>query len=303
MGGQIGAVAKLSLDEARACAMRALSLEPSLSAAHGHLGAIAACEGNWIESEGHYRRGFEGSAIEAMFYSAHLIHILFPTGHLTRATEEAEQAFNLAPASPLTNIQCALAASIAGDRERALARCVTAVELGFPESQPPLSAIRAQAACDQGLAAEAAKWMTLTMAPPLRAAGGAAVAELVYASICGDGSPEFAARAVDHLLQAPGVETVMSDWSVTAAIMIDWYTRLGFPDRAYGIADRMIDDWQQCGRLDVMSLMPIWTPQMLPFRRDPRFNGFVTRLGLIPYWEKFGPPDGCELRDRVLIVE
>jgi hypothetical protein len=193
-------------------------------------------------------------------------------------------------------------ASINGEHVRALEICATAIELGYSENQPPLTAVMAQAACAQGRFADAAKQMTLTLAPPLRAAGGASVADAVYAAIGGDGSAEFAARAIDHMLIAPGVETVTIDWSATAGIMIDWYTRLGFLDRAYTIADRIIDDWQQCGLLDVVSLMPIWIPELISFRRDPRFNGFVTRLGLIPYWEKYGPPDGCELRAGVLIV-
>jgi hypothetical protein len=40
---------------------------------------------------------------------------------------------------------------------------------------------------------------------------------------------------------------------------------------------------------------------MRRFRRDPRFQSFVARLGLIKYWEQCGPPDGSELRDGLLV--
>lgn len=41
---------------------------------------------------------------------------------------------------------------------------------------------------------------------------------------------------------------------------------------------------------------------MRPFRRDPRFAGYIKRLGrnLIEYWRKYGPPDDCELNGEAL---
>jgi hypothetical protein len=39
---------------------------------------------------------------------------------------------------------------------------------------------------------------------------------------------------------------------------------------------------------------------MSPFRRDVRFQDFVTRLGMMPYWNKNGPPDDCDLKDKRL---
>jgi TolB-like protein len=302
MGSQWGVVGLSSLSEVRHCALHALSLDPSLSEAHAILGSLAARSGDWIKAEDYFQSSIAGDPQGTLAYSGYAVHVHGPSGHLARAVKSAEFEFKLAPAAPFSNLDRALMASINGDHQRALEMCAMAVELGYAKNQPPLTAVLAQAACAQGRFAEAAKWMTLTLALPLQAAGGGAVADMVYGAIGGDGSPEFAARAVDHLLAAPGVETVMIDWSATGGIMIDWYTRLGRLDRAYAIANRLIIDWEQCGWLDVVSLMPIWIPELLPFRRDPRFNGFVTRLGLIPYWERFGPPDGCELRDRVLIV-
>jgi hypothetical protein len=41
-------------------------------------------------------------------------------------------------------------------------------------------------------------------------------------------------------------------------------------------------------------------PEMHSFRRDPRFQGFVTRLNLIGYWKQYGPPDDCALQDGKL---
>jgi hypothetical protein len=37
------------------------------------------------------------------------------------------------------------------------------------------------------------------------------------------------------------------------------------------------------------------------FRQCPRFQGLVSRLGLIGYWRQYGPPDGCGLHSDRLI--
>lgn len=34
--------------------------------------------------------------------------------------------------------------------------------------------------------------------------------------------------------------------------------------------------------------------EMAHFRQDPRFQAFVTRLGLMDYWKQHGPPDDCD---------
>jgi hypothetical protein len=43
-----------------------------------------------------------------------------------------------------------------------------------------------------------------------------------------------------------------------------------------------------------------WTPEYRPFRQDPRFQALVTRLGLMEYWQQYGPPDDCDLKDGKL---
>jgi hypothetical protein len=45
----------------------------------------------------------------------------------------------------------------------------------------------------------------------------------------------------------------------------------------------------------------VWLPEMRPFHRDPRFQTFCQRLGLFDYWNTYGPPDNCELREGRLV--
>ena len=44
----------------------------------------------------------------------------------------------------------------------------------------------------------------------------------------------------------------------------------------------------------------LWVFWMRPFRQDLRFQAFATRLGLMEYWQHYGPPDDCDLKDGKL---
>ncbi len=84
--------------------------------------------------------------------------------------------------------------------------------------------------------------------------------------------------------------------------ILQWATLLGDLDLSYHVVDDMLESIQQGGALRG-TLSPLWVPEMRAFRQDPRFQPFVARLGFMPYWEKFGPPDDCELRDGRLICQ
>jgi hypothetical protein len=44
----------------------------------------------------------------------------------------------------------------------------------------------------------------------------------------------------------------------------------------------------------------VFSPELHAFRQDPRFQALETRLGLMEYWQQFGPPDDCDLKDGKL---
>lgn len=45
----------------------------------------------------------------------------------------------------------------------------------------------------------------------------------------------------------------------------------------------------------------MWSPDMAPFRRDPRFQELVRELDLFRFWERHGPPDGHAIDNGRLI--
>jgi hypothetical protein len=41
-------------------------------------------------------------------------------------------------------------------------------------------------------------------------------------------------------------------------------------------------------------------PQPTRFRQDQRFQALMTRMGYLGYWQQYGPPDDCDLKDGKL---
>ena len=77
---------------------------------------------------------------------------------------------------------------------------------------------------------------------------------------------------------------------------IVWYTMLEDLDAAHGMMDRSLTHFAQSGFVG-SAWGGLWMPELRPFRQDSRFQEVARRLNLFPYWEKFGPPDGHQLRN------
>jgi hypothetical protein len=82
--------------------------------------------------------------------------------------------------------------------------------------------------------------------------------------------------------------------------LILWYTNLGALDCAYEAADRALQHYALSGMVGTAWGI-LWIDEMRPFRRDVRFQALVARLGLVDYWNQYGPPDHCDLRNGRLI--
>jgi len=83
--------------------------------------------------------------------------------------------------------------------------------------------------------------------------------------------------------------------------ILAWYTMLGELDRAYGVADRVLQYALPRHMLGLF-LPWMWLPELLPFRQDPRFQMLVRRCGLIDYWKQYGAPDECDLQGDTLVL-
>ena len=71
-------------------------------------------------------------------------------------------------------------------------------------------------------------------------------------------------------------------------------------DAAYTLANQCVDRMAPGAVYGGRANLRMWAPWMRPFRQDPRFQAFVTRLGFMEYWQQYGPPDDCDLKDGKL---
>jgi len=94
---------------------------------------------------------------------------------------------------------------------------------------------------------------------------------------------------------------VLDMWPMTV-LTLNWYAILGVLDDAFDFAERLVQNLARTGVVNALNLGPLWLPEHLAFRRDPRFGDLAAALGLTDYWKEHGPPDNCEFRDGRLIV-
>ena len=84
-------------------------------------------------------------------------------------------------------------------------------------------------------------------------------------------------------------------------LMMHWYTMLGALDLAYATAHEGLNALMRSGGVGGAVWAGLWIPEMRPFRQDHRFQQFADSLHLTEYWQRYGAPDGCELRDGKLV--
>ena len=77
------------------------------------------------------------------------------------------------------------------------------------------------------------------------------------------------------------------------------YALLSALDEAYALANQCLDRMAPGAVMD-RSTTVLWSSWLRPFRQDPRFQAFATRMGFMEYWQQYGPPDDCDLKDGKL---
>jgi hypothetical protein len=119
----------------------------------------------------------------------------------------------------------------------------------------------------------------------------------VHAALASGNNRSNTVRALDALASTVTSEQLGPELSMH---VLTWYTMLGELDRAYGFVERVAQ--QHLPQQTLSLFLPwLWLPELLPFRKDPRFQELVRSFGLIDYWQQYGPPDECDLQGEKLI--
>ena len=294
-----------AIEEAQRAAETALALDPGCVEAHAALGHVSMRRGAWLRAERHIRAG-KAFGQRSDMLTSHFVHLLLPAcvGHTRSTVEQLREHYRAAPAVPYFPTLLA-AASIglplaANATQQALDYAELAVDLGMPRNAGPLPVVRAHGALRLGRhedAMRAAQDLGDRLSPALATAGGAEVIRVVHAALASSNDRSNAVRALDAFANTVPPDQIGPELSMH---VLTWYTMLGELDRAYGFAERVVR--QHLPQQTLSLFLPwLWLPELLSFRKDPRFQELVRGFGLIDYWQQYGPPDECDLRGDQLI--
>jgi TolB-like protein len=288
------------LSDAERNAQRALALDPGLSDVSASLGLLSSYRARWLEFEEYCRKALALNPLDPIAHSSYGQVLLLAAGRLRASLERSRESRRLAPGDSNPAMGLALAEVFLGQDSDALTSVQLAVDLGMPRSTPPLPFLECAIAMNAGRHAEAAGHMNTFLAPEIREAGGERVIQFIYAAAAGDAERSAAIEALRTL--RAGAARVEMARPIMIMLSINWFTRLGALDLAYDLALATLDEFESSGVLSgAIHVAAYWLPEMRPFRRDARFQEVVTRLGLMEYWQQYGPPDNCDLTAGALI--
>jgi hypothetical protein len=281
-------------------AKKTLDLDPANAEAYASRGILSIYRAQWPDAELFFRKALLLDPLESSQHSWNGALLAPATGRLHAALRSAQESYRLSPARATSAMVVAAANIYLGQDAEALKYTQLAVDLGIPRSLPPLPFIDAAVAMSTGHYAEAARFMKGVLAPEILEAGGAAIADSVYAAAAGTADRQVAIEAVRTLRTGAAHEAMARP--IMVMLVTNWFTRLGAIDLAYEVANTTLDALESTGfLLGAVHVSAYWLPEMRPFRRDPRFQAFVARLGLMEYWKQFGPPDEGELKNGELV--
>jgi TolB-like protein len=295
--------------------LRAFALDPAAEEAKRHAFMALVGSAMWLEAAELCRASLApplpdeivrdhaqiNSPLVGAEYDAAL-YLWSPLGFYDRALAGFRRVRELAPQFALVIPNCAAMALHQGDLAETRRLVDAAIAAGFSAEINPIVSIRCELALAEGDVAAATEAAIALLPEPLRDRCATAC-RLTVAALAGRDGANDALAALDALLAAPDHRTWTADYPALAGRFIGWYARLGALDRAFWVCDRFLADWQRKGTLDIWSLFNLWSPKLRAFRADPRFQLFVEALGMVAFWERFGPPDGHDLRKGRLQVQ
>jgi hypothetical protein len=260
--------------------------------------------GAWLRADRHVRAAQElGYRTDVLTHFAHL-QLPASVGHIQSTLVYLREYYGADPGVPFIPTLLAAASLTlplaANTTQQALDYAELAVDLGMPRNAGPLPVVRAYAALRLGRrddAMRAAQDLGDRLAPVPAAAGGAEVIGAIHAALADGQEKSAAIKALNAFSSAVHPEQIGPELSMH---VLAWYTMLGDLDRAYGFVEQVRS--HALSRRTLGLFLPwIWLPELLTFRQDPRFQQLVQGLGLLEYWNQYGPPDGCALQGDRLV--
>ena len=289
------------MTQAREYAQRALELDPKLAGAYAIIGGIEATRGRFSEAVEQLERAQALEPYNAVVREHTAAGALFPTGLTSRATALLEESLELSPARAISLALRAGCALQAGEDASARGFLDTALRVGQLTSRWLVDFLQSELALREGAIGDAAAAMSRLIERELAVPEGASVVRSVFAAFAEPAARSEASEAAARLLaDAERSGTVWGHFG-NLGLFMTWQVRLGNLDAAFVVARRIVTRWRETGQLSTLSVAHMWSPDVAPFRRDPRFQELVRELDLFRFWERHGPPDGHAIENDRLI--
>lgn len=274
------------LDEAQQFAQRALDANVGLADAHVALALISAMHGAWSESAQRFSAAMAIEPSSPAVRNMHALAVLRPTGRLTEALSELRRSYDLSPAEGFTAHEFAITHSLMGHDEEALRYVELTQTLSGMATHWDLKLVHARAAGRRGDYAKALHYAVDALPDVLHPAAGIEVIQCLYAALQNPAKHREAASRIAGFIDSlmlPGVDARTRIFFVTGLVM------LGDLDAAWTAIQLMLE--RAGAFISRVDWSDVWTPEMIPLRRDGRFDCLVSRLQFAPYWQSFGPAD------------
>lgn len=261
-------------ERAEAAARTGLTLDTELAEGHAVLANIAVFRRDWVEADTRFRRAVELNANEPtvrLWYSELLIKL----GHVNRGIEQVSAGLRVDPLylPALGNAGHQFAS--AGQIEEAAALFQRTWDLGLKAMFVWIGGFYTALMQERWTAAES--WLEQRPFP------GGIEADRALLDALRSGSEAERDRLI--AVVRAGIE---SGFPLREGVLY-----LGAVD-ATDVAYPLLQPAVAGGWVSTESLWAVWTDDI---RRDPRFHELLAGLGMLPYFELYGPPDRCALND------
>lgn len=300
-GVAIGAFPVDRRREVLSSAMQASRLDPQLPYPRALQGALSAFAGHWLEAEEHFAAAFALHAKTPVVAEHYALYHLLPLGYLNRAREMAEAAIKMAPARARAHQILGNCHGLADRHEQAIAAMETARLLGFPATRPPYLLAHASHAEANRDYETAARLTSELVARELADEAARSIIEQAVLAIPHSSRREQICSELWDLLARNDRRETLWHYAAMPSVLMHLFVQLGDFDRAFAILERIEQRWRETENLSTFAFNSLWQWSFRQFRREPRFQDYAARFGMVSYWEQHGPPDGHDLRGGKLI--
>ena len=292
---------------AERAARQALALDPDSASALSSLSYISFRRGRWLDMESQSQASLKLGAADALVH-VNRAAILQRSGKLNGALQELRKAYELAPSNAYVIAWLALNHAARGFDAEARKYVQLALDLGMSPNEEgvggatQLGLLRSKQYYEAG--ERMASVIPLNQANPEQAR----TAEIIRVSHAALADPTKRPEALTtyRRLYPPAASSARrpapqhNQPVIICVGGVHGFALLGELDVAYELANHCFDAGATTAFAS--SSARIWIPEMRPFRQDPRFHAYLARFGdLMAYYEKYGPPDDCDLRDGKLM--